>query len=37
MSVYQKTKEEVLQECEASRSGLTAQQVDQRREKYGYN
>ena len=37
MSVYQKTKEEVLQEYEASRSGLTAQQVDPRREKYGYN
>ena len=37
MNVYQKTKEEVLKDYGASASGLSTQQVEERREKYGYN
>ena len=36
-NVYQKTKEAVLQEVGSSKAGLTSQEVESRREKYGYN
>lgn len=36
-NLYQKTKAEVLRECASSDQGLSGQEVQSRREKYGYN
>ncbi len=36
-TMYQKTKDEALRDCGSSQKGLTSAEVEQRREKYGYN
>ena len=34
---YQKTKEEIFQDCRSSQSGLSSEEVEKRRQEYGYN
>lgn len=34
---YQKTKEEIFQDCRSSQSGLSSEEVEKRHQEYGYN